>query len=155
LLKSKIPDSKDQLIWKASKGVSTTKANFGNPLTTESFAFCIYDSSGLVMGATIAPGGTCSLRPCWVEKSFSYIFTDKTFAQGGIQTVFLKEGSTGKAKFAVKGRGANLGLPADLTTLGSPVTVQLKNSLGNCWGSVYSFPPAKKNDAETFKDTSD
>jgi len=150
-----VPDSKDQLIWKAVKGTPTTKAQFGNPLSADSYAFCIYDSNGLVMNTIVAPGGTCSFKPCWQEKSFSFTFKDKTFAQGGIQTIFLKEGLNGKAKFIVKGKGANLGLRTDLTTLVSPVTVRLKNSLGTCWGAVYSFPPAKKNDAQNFKDTSD
>jgi hypothetical protein len=154
-LKSRIPDSKDQLIWKAVKGTATTKAEFGDPLNSDSYAFCIYDNDGLVMATTVAAGGTCSSKPCWKEKTLGFMFKDKTFANGGIQTIFLKEGMDGKAKFIVKGKGANLSMRTDLTTLFSPVTVQLKNSLGNCWGAVYTFPPAKKNDALNFKDTSD
>ena len=147
---------KDQLVWKGLKGAATMKAEFGDPITTESYAFCIYDNNGLVKGTSVAPGGTCGLRPCWANKFFSYIFKDKTLAQGGILSVFLKEGLVdGTAKFVVKGKGANLLLPPDLTTLQSPVTVQLKNSLGNCWGAVYSFPPATKSDSQNFKDKSD
>jgi hypothetical protein len=154
LLKSKTPNDKNQLVWKGLKGATTMKAEFGNPLTTDSYAFCVYDNSGLLTSTTIAPGGTCNFRPCWSEKLFSFNFVDKQLAQGGILSIFLKEGPDGTAKFVVKGKGANLAMP-DLTSLTSPVTVQLKNSLGNCWGAVYSFPPAVKNDPENFKDKSD
>jgi len=142
-------------LWKGLKGAATMKAEFGDPLSSDSYAFCVYDNNGLVTGTTIAPGGTCDFRPCWLDKFFSYLFKDEMLAQGGILSIFLKEGLVdGAAKFVVKGKGVNLGLPADLTSLQLPVTVQLKNSLGNCWGAVYSFP-AVKCDAQNFKDKSD
>ena len=143
------------MVWKGLKGAATMKAEFGDPLNRDSYAFCVYDNNGLVTGRTVAPGGTCGFRPCWLDKFFSYIFTDKTLAQGGILSIFLKEGLVdGTAKFVVKGKGVDLGLPADLTSLQLPVTVQLKNSLGNCWGAAYSFPTVK-HDAQNFKDKSD
>ena len=43
----------------------------------------------------------------------------------------------------------------DISNLSSPVTVQLKNGFGGCWGAVYSVPPFVKNDGENFKDKSD
>jgi hypothetical protein len=42
-----------------------------------------------------------------------------------------------------------------LAALASPVTVQLKNAAGTCWGAQYSFPPAIKNDGLQFKDKAD
>ena len=44
----------------------------------------------------------------------------------------------------------------NLTTLTSPLTVQLKrNGSTVCWGATYSFPPALRNSAAIFKDKAD
>ena len=62
-----------------------------------------------------------------------------------------------KRRFGVttEPKGVDVPLPS-LTTLTSPLTVQLRKTTGGtCWGAVFSFPPAKKNDAKTFKDAAD
>ena len=67
----------------------------------------------------------------------------------------MKAGADEKAKIIVKGKSAGLNLP-NLATLTSPLTVQLKrNGSSVCWGAVFSFPPATKNDGAQFKDTAD
>src|SRR5262249_18419498 len=54
-----------------------------------------------------------------------------------------------------KASGANLDLP-DLGSLESPVTVQLRRTgSAVCWGAEYSFPPARRNGASSFRDRSD
>ena len=156
MLKNGTPDTKDKILWKGLRGAATTKAEFGDPLTTDSYAFCLYDNTGLQVEATVAPGGTCGGRPCWSEKVFSYTYKDKALSQGGTFSIFLKQGLIdGLAKFVVKVNGANITTMPSLDTLQSPVTVQLKNSQGICWGAVYTFPPASKNDAGMFKDKFD
>lgn len=148
-------DDKDKIIWKGVRGATTTKSEFGDPLHTESYAFCMYDNTGLILGTVIPAGGTCAGRPCWSEKVFSYTYKDKAFLPDGIYSIFLKQGLVnGTAKFIVKARGAPLDMP-NLAMLQSPVTVQLKNSSGKCWGAVYSFPPVGRNDGIIFKDKAD
>jgi len=70
----------------------------------------------------------------------------------------LQAGADGKAKIVVKGKGANLPMPAPVGTglfaQDTAVTVQLVNSDGMCWEADFSAP-AKKNDLKVFKAKSD
>jgi hypothetical protein len=151
--KDKVPDEKDLFTWKWLYGAATSQSEFGDPTTDEFYELCIYDGTGLVMSATAPPGGLCNGKPCWTEKLFSFKYSNKTLTPDGLLLIFLKEGAAGSAKISVKGKGLRLDMP-DLATLVSPMTVQLKNS-NTCWGAVYSFPPAVKNDAANFKDRAD
>jgi hypothetical protein len=157
MLKDRSPDSKDSLVWKWVKGAATAKADFGDPLTTDAYALCIYDGATLAVGATAPAGGTCAdNKPCWTEKAKGFQYKDKDLTPDGLSQIVLKEGLVdGKASIQVKGSGALLGMP-DLSTLASPLRVRLTNvSTAACWEAVYSFPPASANDATQFKDKAD
>ncbi|MCC6847414.1 MAG: hypothetical protein IT294_02845 [Deltaproteobacteria bacterium] len=152
---NKTPDSKDALKWKWLAGNRTTLADLGNPLATTNYQLCLYDQTGLRIEATNPAGGTCAGKPCWKAtgvKGFKY--SDKELTPDGTQKMSLKEGEVGKAKIQLSGRGANLDLPLDLTTLAPPIVVQLQNSNGVCWETTFSAP-ATKQTAEQFKDRAD
>jgi hypothetical protein len=141
--------SKNVLLWKWLKGAATTKAEFGDPVNSHTYELCIYGGSGLVGSAT-APAGSP-----WKETGSGFKYKDSSLASDGLQKMSLKEGADEKAKIIVKGKGGGLNLPT-LASLTSPLTVQLKRSGGSvCWGAVFSFPPAIKNDGAQFKDTAD
>ncbi len=153
-----VDDNKDILLWKWIKGSTTTKADYANPVTTNSYGLCIYDGGGLVMSAGALAGGTCDGKPCWQEKTTSFKYKDKNALSDGVRTILLKEGLVdGKARIIFKGKGLNLLMPPDLSLLSTPLTVQLIKGGGSglCWEATYSFPPALKNDAEIFKDKAD
>ncbi|MCC6765886.1 MAG: hypothetical protein IT293_14610 [Deltaproteobacteria bacterium] len=151
----KTPDEKDQLQWKWSAGSATSKADFGDPVTTDDYVLCLYDGTGLLATLTAPAGDVCPTKPCWAEKPKGYQYKDKAATPSGITQLQLSEGAAGKAKIQVKGKG--LDLPdVDLSTLTSPLTVQLKPASGGvCFGATYSFPPVIKNDGVTFKDKAD
>ena len=65
LIKDTTPDDVDKLIWKWIKGEAVTTPEFGDPLATDDYAFCVFDPSGIVMSAAIPAGGTCGTKPCW------------------------------------------------------------------------------------------
>lgn len=153
-LVDKAKDKDDQLQWKWMKGAATVKADFGNPVAADGYALCLYDASGLIATLSAPAGGTCGRKPCWAAKKTGFTYTDPDRSPDGLSQVVLKEGVAGKAQITVKGKGVALPLPG-LAGLGSPLTVQLRRVGGPCWGSVFSFPPADKNDAGKFKDTSD
>ena len=137
---------RDRLTWKWKPG-ATAKSDFGNPLTSTDYQFCIYDADGRTVAHASAPaGGGCGARPCWSASAtkFSYRRRDLRLT--------LRANSAGKAAIAVRGRGALLGLAS--LPANQPLTVQLKNGDGICWEAVYSAP-AKQNDAERFRDRSD
>ena len=61
----------------------------------------------------------------------------------------LKGNQSAVPQVQVKGKGLNLEDPA--MPLTQPVTAQLQNSDGNCWGYQFSSPETK-NTLEQFKD---
>ena len=154
LMKNKTPDTGDALQWKWTKGAPTAKADFGSPTTTTGYQLCIYDGSASLVSSTAIPAdGICAGRPCWSENGSGFKYADKDATPDGVTKITLKQGlAPGQAKIGLKGKGANLNLPA--LPLSQPVTVQLRNSNGVCWEAVYSAP-ASKDDSTQFKDKSD
>ncbi len=146
---------KDAIKWKWLKGERTTTAEYGTPLTTTNYQVCIYDPSGLRFAITNPAGGTCAGKPCWKPtgtKGFQY--KDKDLTPDGGYQLKLKEGALAKAQIQFTARGTNLALPADLTSIGQPLTVQIQNSDGLCWEAIYSGPPTTQSPTK-FSDKAD
>jgi hypothetical protein len=129
---------------------------FGDPVTTASYALCIYDASAnpqplLIRAAPV--GGLCDGKPCWLAKPTSFQYSDKFLTPDGVKKTQLKEGLVdGKPKVQVQGAGIFIDPPALPLTL--PVKVQVKNTQnGECWEAIYNT--ASKNDAAKFTGKSD
>ncbi len=154
LVKDKPLDTGDLLTWKWTKGAVTPQADFGTPTTSTGYQLCIYDGgANLVSSSAIPAAGVCAGKACWTGNVSGFKYADKEGTPDGVTKLVLKQGlAPGKAKIMLKGRGANLNLPA--LPLAEPVTVQLRNGDGVCWEAVYSAPP-NKNDPTQFKDKSD
>src|SRR5262245_59796861 len=59
-------DSADVLRWSWTHGAATSQSDFGDPVTTTSYAVCLYDApSGLFLGLRVPAGGMCGAAPCW------------------------------------------------------------------------------------------
>jgi cysteine-rich repeat protein len=143
---------KDVLKWKWLRGARTTLAEYGTPTTTTNYRLCLYDMSGLRLEVAVPAGGTCGTKACWRQnglKGFKY--KDPELTPDGAQQLALKEGTSGKAQIQLAGRGASLQLPPDLTQLVQPITVQIQQSDGTCWGAVYSAP-ARTSSPVKFSD---
>ena len=140
--------------WKSAAAVLAT--DFGNPMTTDAYALCVFDRPGGVPTGRIAlqvsAAGTCGAHPCWKVVGGGYKYNDATMAADGVRSIQLKSGEPGRAKANVKGKGAGLGMP----TLGftTPVTSRVvRIGTGACWEATFSAPI--RNDATTFKAKSD
>src|SRR5262249_22814360 len=47
-------------------GAATSQSDFGDPVTTTSYAVCLYDApSSLFLGLRVPAGGMCGAAPCW------------------------------------------------------------------------------------------
>lgn len=146
---------KDAIKWKWLKGERTTFAEWGVPISTTSYQVCIYDPSGLRFEITNPAGGTCGGKPCWkASGTKGYQYKDKDLTPDGGYQLKLKEGALSKAQIQFTARGAALGMPGDLTTLGQPLVVQIQNSDGLCWEAVYSGPPTTQSPTK-FSDKAD
>jgi len=160
------PAAANKFGWSWRRGAVTTKADFGDPLTTDSYELCVYDATpSLVMHATAPAGVSCPTgssgnqgvtRPCWRETAHGFSYVDKAREPVWLQKVVLERGLVpGTARIVVKGKGTALAAPS--LPLVQPLTVQLKNSRGVCWQATYDAP-ATKNSAGPpgrFKDTAD
>ena len=155
-LSDKLNDRRDRLQWRWMRGQATTKAEFGDPLTTDGYHLCIYDAGGLVTQAEAPPGDVCDDRrpePCWSEKRQSFAYIDPDLTPSGIRSLDFKEGRDGRAKIYLRAAGPLFGMPA-LDTLTSPVTVQLASTNGTCFGATYSAP-FRMQSPERFRARSD
>ena len=149
------PDTKDSLVFKWSKGDTTSFAELGTPTAGATYRLCVYDATGLVRGTVAPAAGTCAGKPCWKQlgsitapKGFSY--ADKELTPNGTQSVKLLSGVTPKPKATWKAKGAAL---AD-SPLGllPPVVVEVSNSeTAVCLGDTYLAPDISVSSATQFK----
>jgi hypothetical protein len=151
-----------KLVWQWKKGAATDLFALGNPVTgATNYSLCTYGSSGgapaLVLSALIPADGICGSAFCWSPtgtRGFQY--RDPSGQADGITRVLLRTGGDGKAEVKLQGSGPNLPpiVPSDANHLISqdPVaTVQLVNSAGECWESVFPAP-ATKAGGSLFRD---
>jgi hypothetical protein len=141
--------SSDTLTWTWTKGTTTPKLDFGDPLATTGYALCVYDGANArVVQAQAAPGGVCGTKPCWKSARRGFAYTRKLGAPDGIDRIALTEGLVdGKAKIVVHAKGTHVVLPTLPVTL--PLRVQLQSTTGACWEAA--FATATKNEARRFK----
>ena len=158
VLKDRLPDTHDVLIWNWRMGAATPKADFGDPAATTNYALCVYDRSAgsptLKMAADIPGGGTCAGKPCWKESAHGFKYVDKDGTSDGVVSLALKEGRQDLAKITLTAKGVNVEMPTLPLDQDLTVTVQLKNDRGICWDADYSAP-AITNDQVQFRDKSD
>jgi hypothetical protein len=152
VLKDKSPDKRDALVWKWVKGGATAAGDYGDPLTTTGYTLCVYDASANAQPLLLAmapPGGTCAGKPCWKAIAGGFKYKDKDLTPDGLSFLLEKAGAAKKAKAIVKGKGANLGVPALPLTI--PVTVQLERNddPSICWTATYGT--TIKNQTDQFK----
>lgn len=149
---------KDRFVYTWKKGGATTLAEFGNPTQAGGAGWdvCLFDGNGsghdLVLEARVPGGGTCAGKPCWKaagSKGFKY--KDKAGTRRGITKLILKSGDAGKAVMVLKGKGASIQPPPLPLSNAPEVTLQVRNDLGACFGTVFPAP-ASSNDGSGFKD---
>jgi hypothetical protein len=155
VLKHGATDVKDALVWKWGSGAATLLSELGDPLGASDYHLCVYDASKLTqprLDAAAPAAGTCAGPPCWKATKVGFKYKDKERTPDGLLAVALKAGAAGKAKVALKGKGADLELP--VLPLVTPVTAQLFRSDGGlCWAAAYGAPT--RNDTGLFKARSD
>jgi uncharacterized delta-60 repeat protein len=147
-VKNKPADKSDNLKWQWQAPLGST---FGDPLTTESYALCVYRDGMAIWpplryAAAVKPGGTCRGKACWKAVSKGFRYSDGKESSQGVTGISLRQDGS-KTTITFQGKGANLG-GMNILPLGLPVHVQLQASNGECWST--SFPAVTKNDGMQF-----
>jgi hypothetical protein len=149
-LRDRSPDAGDTVTWKWVRGDETTLGDLGDPLATDSYAVCAYDTTGRVLEVAVGPGATCGPRPCWTSlgaDGFRYV--DKRATQGPLRKLVLRPGEAGSSRIIAKVKGDALAMPS--LPLVPPVHVQLQITNGECWHVTYDGAGIQRNDATDFK----
>jgi hypothetical protein len=153
LVKKRARTAGTQVVWKWRKGAPTTKADFGDPRGTTAYRLCLYDgTSKLLWSAALPAGGTCKGRkakPCWAEQRAGFTYANPERTPDGVETIVLRQG-VGRGNASIQLRAERGGAFPALAS--QPVTVQLKNGLGVCWGAAYRTPHPGAGSRQQLKD---
>lgn len=145
LSKNTSDPNKNVLRWHSRHGEPTSLVDFGNPTTTTAYALCIYGgTTSALVGKGFIPAGK------WrATGTKGYEYNDPTGISDGITGVLLKGSMQSKSQVKMKGKGTGVvHLPLPVT---APVTVQLVNGSGFCWGSTYDTAQLLKNSGMLLK----
>lgn len=137
---------KSQLLFQWT-GNPTTKDQFGDPVAAAtSYRLCVYSDDGIIVNAAVQAAGD------WKELKRGFRYANRNGNDDGITRVTLSATSTGLGRLAVKGKGANLIVPAPPITTTGPVVAQLVKNAGSgteCWEAAFDLP-FQRNTAPTF-----
>ena len=144
LLKDNSNPNGVKLLWKFKKG-NVDAADIGDPNDQTNLSFCLYDQSGRIFAAALAPDETDTVGDLWTLGPPKIFYTDDAGAAAGIKKVKIKTDSTGKGLILIKAKGPTLPLPTLPLTL--PATGQFVNlDNGKCWEAT--FTSAKVSEAD-------
>jgi len=153
----RISDKRDIVTWKWRTSGNVPLADFGDPLNTTDYSFCLYSGGTRVMELKAPANGTCGSKPCWKARgpggSKGWRYKDKDRTPSGIVRLVLRTSVAPLADIVLRARGPLVPIPGLPLTF--PVIAQLVKSNGpECWETVYSAP-AMKNTMQVFKDKND
>lgn len=143
---------KDRMTYKSAKGPSQTQAAFGDPTSTTSYTFCLYENDA-GSPALIAEAGVAAGAGWKVLGTKGFKFSDNTASQDGTNRIVVKgDAAQPRSRVVWRGKGNNLPMPSLPLDQGGPVQVRVHNSSNsNCWGADFPSPTTLKNDSKTFK----
>lgn len=153
--------SRRRFSWKWNKGLpAIALGDLGDPLSgSTGYVLCLYaqtaGSPAFMMGATVAPAGTCGPAACWRGGTVGWSYRNRAGNADGLTKLSLRSGGVGKSNLQVRGAGASLPVPAPFSETAfferdTAVIVQLQaGDRASCWSST--FTTAKSNDGTQFK----
>lgn len=124
-------DRRDRLTYKWLRGLATSQAEFGNPLTTTQYDLCIYSGNANNLFVDVNVPASASKWNLLTTKG--YKFRDASGAGGGTERILLKGNSSqNSSKILWKGAGADLpDIPPSVLPIpagGFPLLVQVSGS---------------------------
>lgn len=153
-------DRRNKFTYEWRRGEPLDVRDFGDPLGSTDYLFCVYDPGGLIMAAAAPGGGVCDGRACWKRRFNSdeskgyFLYKNRLANPDGIFRLRLTAGITQSAQINLKAKGENVRLPP-IRPLTLPVRVQVlrTDDASICWESLYLT--ALRNDQEQFKARND
>ncbi len=143
--------ARNRLIWRWTRGATTTQDDFGNPIAQTRYALCVYDSNGRRAALEVPPAGTCGAHDCWrLIPRRGYRYVDRSGGNEGTTRIVLRGHDLDKAKIVFKSQGQNM--PDPMLPYNPPVLVQLVNDETDvCWEAGYVLSDFLQNGNTRFK----
>ncbi len=153
-IRNRSDDRRDTLRFKWTLGDATSVAQLGDPTVDTGYTLCVWDHVGgtpnLVMDMEAPPAGNCTGRPCW--KPFAgdggFRYRDVGRLPDGIVRLDIRSGPLGRPRVFVKAKGVMMPDPPMPFAQAPQITVQVINSLGNCWGVDFVSPASKNSSSD-------
>jgi hypothetical protein len=127
--------SRGTLKWNWRSGDATTSDEVQTALDDRGFALCVYGAAKLLTSAAAVGRGACGRAPCWTTNDEGARSSKPGAAQSGLR-VAIEWGEAGASRIAAASAPRRLVLPS-LPIASAPITLQLRDAAGNCWGSVF------------------
>ncbi len=151
--RDKASDQKDALIWRWTRGESTTPEDFADPTTTANYGICVYQGSG---GSEFLQIEIPPDMATWRTSRGGYRYKDPQGTADGVDRLVLKPGPEDKAKIHLRMRGENLPDLSPIvypsTASAFPLVFQLVNEeTGECWQSVFESDDVRADTGTLFR----
>lgn len=131
----------DVFTWAWRGGKDTQDSDFGNPMTTTSYSFCIYDASDRTQPVVgVSPQDPSS----WHKLDNGFLY--RVFGDQKLRKLILRAQNNGRGKVLAHGDSTTVTHLLPFTT---PVVVQVQADNGNCWESDFASP--LRNDKHVFR----
>ena len=131
---------RSQLQFTWAKGPVVSRGDFGEPGASDTVRLCIYEGSAADGWALAFSGGPAAPDGTWTATSSGWKFHSADGAPDGITHVLLK-GSAVPLRAELQVVATKRPVIGPLPLAQNPsVVVQLKSSLGTCWGATFSSP---------------
>ena len=146
VVKDSVDDGRDKLLWKMTRAESTVSGEFGNPMASTYFGFCLYDANGRVLRAVVPSSLTY-----WRFSGGGFKYKNSLLSDDGIKIVRLKSSDRDRTKILLKAIGSNVP-DFDLGSITTPLRAQLtSNESLSCWEAVYGAAEILRNDESRLK----
>lgn len=121
-----------------------SKSAFGNPITDDATAMCLYDGAGALIGSlAVEPGTMCGRRPCWKSYWGGFAFVDGSGASDGVRWMKLKAGSRGNGHISMAAWGDEVGALALASRPKGTLLAQVVNDAGGCFETTFQASDQK------------
>ncbi|HEY2775415.1 MAG TPA: PHB depolymerase family esterase [Candidatus Binatia bacterium] len=128
--------------WKAARGPSTNKIDFGDPRASTSFSVCAWEASTLILAADVLAAASCDGASCWSDSGATGLRyrSDTT----PVRSIDLLGSSSNRTRVRVSGTFAT-GAPLPVA---GQVTVQLlRDDSAICFESAVPLASFTSNSA--------
>ena len=132
-----------KLAWPGGRG-ALSKTEIGAAIAGRGFTLCAYNGTGLLTSASAPPTGACTTSPCWKTTAKSSRSSKEGTARSGLRMI-LAAAAAGTARITIASAPGQLIVPT-LPLANLPITVQLHDGAGNCWGGA--LPTVTANTAK-------